>query len=31
VNVARKGWLTKEDVANTRTLAAMKKLLGRGK
>jgi DNA polymerase (family 10) len=31
VNVARKGWLTKEDVANTRTLAAVKKLLGRAK
>ena len=28
VNVARKGWLEKGDVTNTRTLAAMKKLLG---
>ena len=29
VNVARKGWLTKDDVTNTRSLAAVRKLLGR--
>jgi DNA polymerase (family 10) len=27
VNVARKGWLTKDDVTNTRSLAAVRKLL----
>lgn len=27
VNVARKGWLTKDDVINTRSLAAVRKLL----
>jgi len=29
VNVARKGWLTKDDVMNTRSLAAVRKLLAR--
>ncbi|HET6347972.1 MAG TPA: DNA polymerase/3'-5' exonuclease PolX [Candidatus Krumholzibacteria bacterium] len=29
VNVARKGWLVKDDVANTRTLAAIQKLLNK--
>jgi DNA polymerase (family 10) len=29
VGVARKGWLTKDDVLNTRGLAAVKKLLKR--
>ena len=27
INVARKGWLTKESVFNTRSLAAVKKAL----
>jgi DNA polymerase (family 10) len=29
VNVARKGWLTRDDVTNTRSLAAVRKLLRR--
>lgn len=29
INVARKGWLTKEDVLNTRSLAQVKKILKR--
>jgi len=29
VNIARKGWLTKDDVMNTRTLAAVRKLLAK--
>jgi DNA polymerase (family 10) len=29
VNVARKGWLTKDDVMNTRSLAAVRKLLAK--
>jgi DNA polymerase (family X) len=29
VNVARKGWLTKDDVVNTQTLAAVRKLLAK--
>jgi DNA polymerase (family 10) len=31
VGVARKGWLSKEDVLNTRGLAAVRKLLRRGR
>jgi DNA polymerase (family 10) len=27
VNIARKGWLTKDDVLNTRSLAEVRKLL----
>jgi DNA polymerase (family 10) len=29
VNVARKGWLTKDDVMNTRSLAAIRKLIAK--
>ena len=29
INAARKGWLTKENILNTRTLAAVRKHLSR--